>query len=113
MDETHEPTVAKRPGALEPMHRLSEVLFGLTMVLTVTGSFSVASATDLDVATVFLAALGCGIALGLIHGVMFPMGRLPERGADLHRVKALRAARTPETAHAVIRDPACTGCRIA
>jgi hypothetical protein len=103
MDATPEPTVSNPPGALEPMDRLSEILFGLIMVLTFTGSFSVAAATDVQVTTMLLAALGCGIAWGVIDGVMFLMASLHERGADLQRVQALRNAGTPEAARAVIR----------
>ncbi len=104
MPENTEPTVANRPEALDPMYRLSEVLFGLIMVLTFTGSFSVATAADPDVTTMLLAALGCGVAWGLIDGVMFLLSALHERGADLERVQALRGAPTREAAHGVIRD---------
>jgi uncharacterized membrane-anchored protein len=104
MEPTPEPTVATPQAALDPMDRLSEVLFGLIMVLTFTGSFSVASATDIGVTTMMLAALGCGIAWGLIDGVMYLLASLHERGADLKRVRALRDAKTPEAAQAVIRE---------
>jgi hypothetical protein len=104
MPEAFEPTAASRPEALDPMYRLSEVLFGLIMVLTFTGSLSVASATEVDVTTMMLAALGCGVAWGLIDGVMFLMSALHERGADLARVAALREASSREAAHGVIRD---------
>lgn len=103
MADPLELTAAKRPGALDPMHRLSEVLFGLIMVLTFTGSFSVASA-EVDVRTMLLAALGCGIAWGLIDGIMFLLSSLQASGAELQRVQALRSADTPEAAHEVIRD---------
>jgi hypothetical protein len=103
MDASSEPTVAERPGRLDPMHRLSEVLFGLIMVLTFTGSFSVASG-EVGVRTMLLAALGCGVAWGLIDGAMFLMSTLHENGAGLRRVRALREAPTPEAAHRLIRD---------
>jgi VIT1/CCC1 family predicted Fe2+/Mn2+ transporter len=97
-----EPTHSARPGALEPMHRLSEMLFGLIMVLTFTGSFSVVSGA-VDVRTMLLAALGCGIAWGLIDAVMYLLGCLHDSGAELQKVRALRAARTQEAARETVR----------
>jgi hypothetical protein len=102
MTETSEPTVTNRQDALDPMYRLSEVLFGLIMVLTFTGSFSIAS-PGMDVRTMLIAAMGCGIAWGLIDGVMFLLSTLHERGRDLQRVATLRAAATRAGAHDVIR----------
>src|SRR6266436_2994840 len=49
---------------LEPIERISEVLFGLIMVLTFTCSFSVAEAGRGEVRTMLLAALGCNLAWG-------------------------------------------------
>jgi hypothetical protein len=102
MTATADPMASGRPDALEPMERLSEVLFGLIMVLTFTGSFSIASG-EVDVRTMLLAALGCGIAWGLIDGVMFLLASLHESGADLKRVRALRQAPSPDAAREVIR----------
>jgi hypothetical protein len=102
MPEAVEPTRAQRPGALDPMQRLSEMLFGLIMVLTFTGSISV-TAGDLDVRTMLVAALGCGIAWGLIDGVMYLLGCLHENGAALQKVRTLRAAGTREAARDAVR----------
>ena len=52
----------KRRGLLEPLDRISEILFGLIMVLTVTGSFSVLAANRRDVRNMLLVALGCNVA---------------------------------------------------
>ena len=54
---------------LEPMERISEVLFGLIMVLTYTCSFSVAGAGREEVRTMLIGALGCNLAWGLIDAV--------------------------------------------
>ena len=47
---------------LEPIERVSEVLFGLIMVLTFTGSLSVAEAGRADVHAMLIGGLGCNIA---------------------------------------------------
>jgi hypothetical protein len=64
---------------LEPHERIAEVLFGLIMVLTFTGSLSVAEAGRDDVRTMLIAALGCNIAWGIIDGVLYLMGCLAEK----------------------------------
>jgi hypothetical protein len=51
-------------SVLEPMERISEILFGLVMVLTLTRSISVATAGRHEVRTVLLEALGCNLAWG-------------------------------------------------
>ncbi len=68
------------PGwrVLDPSERVAEVLFGLIMVLTLTGTLSVAEAGKAEVRTMLLAALGCNIAWGIIDGVLYLMGRLSE-----------------------------------
>ena len=49
---------------LDPMERVSEILFGLIMVLTFTCSFSVLRAGREDVREMFIGALGCNLAWG-------------------------------------------------
>ena len=55
---------------LEPTERLSEVLFGLIMVLTFTGSLSLAEKGRGAVRTMLIGALGCNLAWGIIDGIM-------------------------------------------
>lgn len=75
---------------LEPVERVSEVLFGLIMVLTFTGSLSVAEAGRDDVRTMLVGALGCNLAWGIIDGVLYLMGCLAEKGRVLQAFHALR-----------------------
>ena len=49
---------------LEPIDRVSEVLFGLIMVLAFTGSLSVAEAGRSEVRTMLIGALGCNLGPG-------------------------------------------------
>src|SRR6266481_9708412 len=89
---------------LEPHDRISEVLFGLIMVLTFTGSLSVAEAGREDVRTMLIGALGCNIAWGIIDGILYLMGCLAEKGRSLRAWRAFKKAPNPETAHQVIAD---------
>src|SRR5262245_21998401 len=89
---------------LEPHERISEVLFGLIMVLTFTGSLSIAEATRNDVRTMLIGALGCNIAWGIIDGVLYLMGCLAEKGRSLKTLQAVRKATEPQKAHRAIAD---------
>ena len=89
---------------LEPVERVSEVLFGLIMVLTFTGSLSVAEAGREDVRTMLIGALGCNFAWGIIDGILYLMGTLAEKGRNLLTYRAVRAARDPGTAQQLIVD---------
>jgi hypothetical protein len=90
--------------ALDPIDRLSEVLFGLIMVLTFTGSLSVYAAGREDVRTMLVGALGCNLAWGLIDAVFYLMGCLAERSRWLSTFRAVREATDPERAQRLIGD---------
>lgn len=64
----------------DPIDRISEVLFGLIMVPTFTGSLRVAEAGREDTRTMLVGALGCNLAWGLIDGVLYLMGGLMDKG---------------------------------
>jgi hypothetical protein len=89
---------------LEPNERISEVLFGLIMVLTFTGSLSVAEAGRDDVRTMLIGALGCNLAWGIIDAVFYLMGSLAEKGRNLMTYQAVRQATDPQKAQRLIAD---------
>src|SRR5207342_1082514 len=79
-------------SVLDPIERLSEVLFGLIMVLTFTGSLSVAEAGREDVRAMLIGALGCNLAWGIIDAVLYLMGGLAEKAKRLLTLRAVRNA---------------------
>src|SRR5256885_13789054 len=83
---------------LDPIDRVSEVLFGLIMVLTFTGSLSVAEAGRESIRTMLIGALGCNLAWGIIDGVFYLMGCLAEKGRGLHTFCAMHKAPGPKEA---------------
>jgi VIT1/CCC1 family predicted Fe2+/Mn2+ transporter len=87
---------------LEPHDRISEVLFGLIMVLTFTGSLSIAEAGRDDIRTMLIGALGCNLAWGIIDGVLYLMGCLAEKGRSLATLRAVRKATEPQKAQRLI-----------
>jgi hypothetical protein len=87
---------------LEPIDRISEVLFGLIMVLTFTGSLSIAEAGRDDVRAMLIGALGCNLAWGVIDAVLYLMGVMAERGQNLALYRSLRMADDGDTARQLI-----------
>jgi len=96
------PASSKR--ALDPVDRVAEVLFGLIMVLTFTGSLSVAEAGREDVRAMLIGALGCNLAWGIIDAILYLMGCLAERSRQLMTFRAVRAATSPERARTLLAD---------
>ena len=89
---------------LEPGERISEILFGLIMALTVTGATSIATADRFQIRTMLIAALGCNVAWGIIDAGMYLMARLIERGGNTLLLREIREAPDNQTAHRVIAD---------
>lgn len=89
---------------LDPNERISEVLFGLIMVLTFTGSLSVAEAGRDDVRVMLIGALGCNLAWGIIDALLYLMGCLADRGTALRTLHAVRATEDHQLAQALISD---------
>jgi hypothetical protein len=89
---------------LEPAERIAEVLFGLIMVLTFTGSLSVADAGREDIRTMLIGALGCNFAWGIIDGVLYLMGSFAQKGHALRTYLAVRGAGDPADARRLIAD---------
>ena len=77
---------------LDPVERTAEVLFGLIMVLTFTGSLSVAEAGRSDIRAMLIAALGCNLAWGIIDGALYLMATLAERSRNLAAYRGVRDA---------------------
>ena len=81
---------AQSRSVLDPTERFSEILFGLIMVLTFTGSLSAAESGRQEVRTMLIGALGCNLAWGIIDAIFYLMNTLGERG---HKIEALRRLR--------------------
>ena len=91
-----------RKPILDPISRLSEIMFGLLMALTFTGTMSVAVAGGASVRSVLAAALGCNIAWGLVDGVMSVLTGITERNRDRAAGVELRRA-APDRAREILR----------
>jgi hypothetical protein len=89
---------------LDPVDRVSEILFGLIMVLTSTNTLSVATAGRAEIGTMIMSALGCNLAWGIIDAALYVMGCLNERGRDLLMLRAVRQPVSPEATKRLISD---------
>lgn len=97
---------ATTPGKrlLDRYTLVAEVLFGLIMVLTFTGSLSVADAGRDDVRAMLIGALGCNLAWGVIDGIFYLMECVSEQGQGIRALRALRKARGEDEARQVLVD---------
>lgn len=75
---------------LDPIERVSEVIFGVLMAMTFIGAMNVATAGRQEVRTALVAALGCNLAWGLTDAVMYIVAVLTERTRE-RAVPRLRA----------------------
>ena len=75
--------LAERSRLLDPIERVSEIIFGLIMAVTIVGSLSIATAGLNETRTVMMAALGCNLAWGLVDAVMYLVRTLTERRRNL------------------------------
>ena len=87
---------------LEPIERISEVLFGLIMVLTFTCSMRLTGADRDSVHAMLEGAIGCNLAWGIIDALFYLLGCMSERGHKLKLIERVQAAAEPAGARQII-----------
>jgi len=92
----------KRATVLDPFDRVSEVVFGVLMAMSFSGSLSVATAGSTEARTMVSAALGCNLAWGLTDAVMFLIGELTERHRKVALLERLHVTQDLQEAHRLI-----------
>lgn len=85
------PGSAREP-VLNPVDRVSELLFGLFMALTFVGAISVAESGRAEIRSLLAAALGCNLAWGLVDAVMYLVRTITDRGRAITLLRSVRAA---------------------
>jgi hypothetical protein len=94
-----------RPGpVLDPISRLSEIVFGLIMVLTFTCSISAASSGREEIGVVLWAALGCNVAWGIVDACMYIMSLMMERGDASKALRTVQQSTNKEDAAEALKD---------
>lgn len=99
MQGTEEPNRAR---VLDPVDRVTEVIFGLLMAMTFTGTISVATSGQEAERTMMIAALGCNLAWGLADAVMYLLRTLIERTRKRTLLATLRGGTDAATGQALI-----------
>jgi len=103
-DEHLLPEPKKGKRLLNPVDRISEILFGLIMALTFTCTISVAEAGRTEVRDMLLGAIGCNIAWGLVDAVMFILTGLAEKGHGKMILNFVRKTSEEEKAREFIAE---------
>jgi VIT family len=94
----------KRQRVLDPVSRISEIIFGVLMALSFTGSLNVATAGREEVRTMMLTALGCNLAWGLVDAVMYLVATLTGRARNLTLLGLVRGAKDLQEAYTAIAE---------
>jgi hypothetical protein len=95
---------AKESSVLNPVDRIAEVLFGLIMVLSFTGTISAANDGRQEIKDMLWAALGCNLAWGFVDAIMYLMNVLIERGHALQFIKKFGHIRNNENPVKLLKD---------
>lgn len=112
----------KREPLLEPIDRVSEILFGLIMAVTIVGSVSIASIAENPARTATIAALGCNVAWGIVDAVMYLLRTATERThlrrigyqviqADSEAARSIIEASLPVYVRAIVGEEEIEGMR--
>jgi hypothetical protein len=94
----------KPARVLDPIERVSEVIFGLLMAMTFIGSLSVATAGREEVRTMMIAALGCNLAWGLADAVMYLVRLVTERTRNRTLLARLRGGADTAEGQGLVAD---------
>jgi len=89
---------------LDKPTRISEVLFGLIMVLTFTGTISVSTAGRQEVKELLWAALGCNLAWGLVDGIMYLMDKVISHAHDVNQLNRLKLSNDDAESRELIKE---------
>jgi hypothetical protein len=93
------------PGpVLDPLERISEILFGVIMVLTFTSSISVAEGGHAETREVLVAALGCNIAWGIVDAAFYLMSSVIGHARGLRILRTIRENRDQSLSQRLILD---------
>jgi VIT1/CCC1 family predicted Fe2+/Mn2+ transporter len=73
------------PRFLNPTERFSELLFGLIMVMTSTGSLALSSAAGIPRRTFLLGAVGCNLAWAIVDAMIYLLRTIADQAHQAKR----------------------------
>jgi len=89
---------------LDPTDRFSEVVFGVVMAMTFTGTVSVASAGEQDMRQLLYAAVGCNLAWGIVDAVMYMITSVADRGSSYRLGRAIEGAKDADAGRRLVAE---------
>jgi VIT family len=96
--------MAESKRFLQPVERVSEILFGLIIVLTFTCSFGFSRVGQDDPHAMLSELISCCLAWGIIDAVFYLLGCISERGHNLKLLWRMRGTPDPNEAKQIIAD---------
>jgi hypothetical protein len=97
-------TMTRAGSLLNPVDRISEILFGLIMALSFTCTINLLEADRASVRETLIAALGCNLAWGIVDAVMYILSILAERGRNKTILHFVQTTSNTEQAKQFIAD---------
>ena len=91
-----------RRRILDPLERFSEIVFGLIMVLSFTCAMSVVNAGHEEVRTMFIGAITCNLAWGIIDAAFYLIACLTEYGHNAILLRSVQEATDPAQARGTL-----------
>jgi hypothetical protein len=89
---------------LDKPTRIAEILFGLIMVLTFTGTISVSTAGKQEVKELLWAALGCNFAWGLVDGIMYLMDKIISHSHDMNQLNRIKQSKDKTQSRDIFKE---------
>jgi len=89
---------------LDKPTRIAEILFGLIMVLTFTGTISVSTAGKQEVKELLWAALGCNFAWGLVDGIMYLMDKIISHSHDVNQLNRIKQSKDKTQSRDIFKE---------
>ena len=89
---------------LNPIDRITEILFGLVMALSFTCAVSVIESDQADVKQMLIGAIGCNIAWGVIDAIMCLIIVLSQRGRDMAVIRYINKTSDEKKARELIAE---------
>jgi hypothetical protein len=91
-------------GILDPMERISEILFGVIMALTFTCALGVATTDSIKVSTMLIGVFGCNLAWGIIDGSVYLVERIYDQGRNIRLLRDMHEAADNVAARRIISE---------
>jgi hypothetical protein len=95
---------SQQGDVLDPTDRFSEVVFGIIMAMSFTGTVSVASAGEQDIRELLYAAVGCNVAWGVVDAVMYAITSVTDRGWAYRLAQAIGTAKDTDAGRRIVAE---------